>query len=164
MPADPVLLFAYGNLARGDDALAPLLLNRLQQAGVANVCGHPAKYLCDYQIQVEHVLDLQDCSRVVLIDAHANQSLPFRFYPLQVRQDTHYTTHGMSAETLLHTYRHTLRSDPPSSYMLAISGESFDLGQALSAHAQTNLDLAFDFCQTGFAGDDLADLDRLVTD
>ncbi len=163
MPPEPVLLFAYGNLARGDDALGPLLTEQLRADGVTRVCGHPAKFLTDYQIQVEHVLDMQDCAGVILIDAHARQSTPYRFESLQVRQDTHYTTHGMSPQTLLHIFRQTLQCNPPPSYMLSIAGESFDLGQDLSDYARNNLQLTLEFCKTSFNADDLVELDRFAT-
>jgi len=58
MSNNPVLLFAYGNPSRGDDAVAPLLLEAIKQYELTSVCGHPLTFLSDYQIQIEHVADL----------------------------------------------------------------------------------------------------------
>lgn len=165
MVADPapILLFAYGNISRGDDALAPLLVQRLLQHRTDRICGHPVVYLSDFQIQVEHVLDMQGCACMILVDAHTRQDAAFSFYRLRAQRDTHYTTHGMSPQTLLYTYRQTLDADPPPSYMLSLAGESFELGQDLSARASSNLELAFEFCQALFSQDSLDYLDQAAS-
>ena len=69
MSAAELLIFAYGNISRGDDALAPLLIERLKQQGIQHGCGCQIKYLSDYQIQIEHVMDMQSCQRLLLVDA-----------------------------------------------------------------------------------------------
>ena len=140
-----VLLFAYGNISRGDDALAPLLLERLQRQGISQACGCQLKYLSDYQIQPEHVLDMQDCERVLLLDADRSIDRAFRLYPVESRLETRYTTHGMSPSTLLHSYRQIFKREPPSCSMLAIGGHSFELGDRLSRQAEENLQEAFRF-------------------
>lgn len=140
-----VLIFAYGNLSRGDDALAPLLLEQLQQQQIQSCCGHPIKYLSDYQLQVEHVMDMQGCQRILLIDADVSLNKPFKFYPVLENKETHYTTHGMSPSTLLYTYRQVHQQSAPLTYMLAIRGISFELGQGLSEQASTHLKLASEF-------------------
>jgi hydrogenase maturation protease len=148
MPADPapILLFAYGNISRGDDALAPRLLERLRQSAVNSLCGHPLRLVEDYQIQVEHALDLQGCAAALLVDAHRDLQRAFSFYRLAARRDTEYTTHGMSPEALLATYQQTFAQAPPPSYLLAIAGQSFELGEPLSQHAVDNLESALRFC------------------
>jgi len=116
----PVLLFAYGNVSRGDDALAPLLLEKIQALGIIQVAGHPLKFLTDFQMQIEHVMDMQGCERILLIDADSSINQPYKFYPVKEQQDTLYTTHGMTPSTLLHTYRQVLNEPPPSTAMLAV--------------------------------------------
>ncbi len=156
MESEPVLLFAYGNLSRGDDALAPLLLERLQQQGIVTGCGHQLKYLSDYQMQIEHVMDLQGCVRVLLFDAAVDITESYQFYPITVGLETHYTTHGMSPSTLLHTYRQTLKETPPPTSMLAIRGEDFELGQPLTNDATHNLNAAFEFLTELLSADDFS--------
>lgn len=145
MPEKPVLLFAYGNLSRGDDALAPLLLEQLQSSGLNTACGRPLKFLCDYQIQVEHSADMHDCERVLLMDASQVLSKPWQFYEPELQQETLYTTHGMSPSTLMYTYRQVYHSEPPLTCMLAIAGFNFELGQGLSQRARFNLQQAKEF-------------------
>lgn len=149
-----VLLLAYGNLSRGDDALAPLLIDRIQQQGIASSSGYTLKYCQDYQIQIEHVMDMQQCERVILMDASQSLQKPIDFYPVQESAETCYTTHGMSASNLLHTYRQVHHEAPPDTYMLAIQGIQFELGQPLSSQAKINLNHAFVFLTELLSGGD----------
>ncbi len=162
MSLKPVLIFAYGNISRGDDALAPLLIEQLQDADLETVCGHPVKYLCDYHIHVEHILDLQGCERVLLIDAHQSLSQPYSFELVQPKRETSYTTHGISPPTLLSTYENTLSDQAPSSYLLAVQGHEFNLGEGLSSSAQNSLNQAFDFTLSILQQDDFQYWDKAV--
>ena len=157
----PVLLFAYGNIARGDDALGPLLLEQLQLA-LTEVCGHPLKLLNDYQMQIEHVMDLQDCERVLLLDADSSLDRPFRFYPVQQKLETHYTTHGMTPSTLLHTYQQVFHQAAPETSMLALQGSRFELGEKLSEQAQRNLETALQFLSPILSSTDFSLWDRML--
>ncbi|MDP2785684.1 MAG: Ni/Fe hydrogenase, partial [Sulfurimicrobium sp.] len=60
----PLLVFGYGNPSRGDDALGPLLLEQLAALNLPHV-----ELLTDFQLQVEHAVDLQGRERVLFIDA-----------------------------------------------------------------------------------------------
>lgn len=140
-----LLLFAFGNISRGDDALGPLLLQRMQQQNINQAGGYPLNYLQDYQIQVEHVMDMQDCERVILIDASQSLQQAYDFYCIQEQPESSYTTHGMSASNLLHIYRQVYHQPAPPTYMLAIEGNSFELGHPLSSKAEINLQSAYGF-------------------
>ncbi len=162
MPVKPVLLFAYGNESRGDDALAPLLLGNIQQKCLSCVAGHPLKFLKDYQMQIEHVMDLQNCERVLLIDADSSLDKAFHFYPVTASAESLYTTHGMSPGTLLHTFRKVLKQKPPLTSMLAIQGINFNLGENLSEPAQRNLQLATEFLISLLVSDDFRNWDEKI--
>ncbi len=145
MDSASILLFAYGNPSRGDDALAPSLLEHIQQANLTEACGYPLRFLLDYQIQIEHVIDLEKCTRVILIDADQSIDCAFRFCRLSEKNETRYTTHGMTPPTLLHLYRSLHLQSPPLTAMLSIRGHSFRLGEGLSELAQENLTQAAEF-------------------
>lgn len=146
MSVKPVLVFGYGNISRGDDALAPLLIERLQQQRPLHYCGHPIKFLTEYQIQIEHILDIQGCERVLLVDAHQALDQACNFKKLRPRLETSYTTHGVSPATLLSIYQQTLKQSPPPCYLLALQGQSFNLGESLSPMAEQSLQQGLDFC------------------
>lgn len=146
----PVLVFAFGNISRGDDALGPILISQLQQNDVTSVGGHVIKYLSDYQIQVEHVTDMHGCDRVLLIDASRSLQPPFQFEAVVAQEEFSYTTHVMSPRALLHAYQQVYRQTPPATYVLAIKGECFELGENLSSSARQNLDQAKQFIESLF--------------
>ncbi|MGZ8196374.1 MAG: hydrogenase maturation protease, partial [Methylosarcina sp.] len=61
----PVLLFAYGNPSRGDDALGPLLLEFVEaHCDLAEI-----DLLTDFQLQIEHILDMENRALVLFADA-----------------------------------------------------------------------------------------------
>ena len=100
MPNNTLLIFGYGNPSRGDDALGPLLLERLQAEPSPGV-----EYLTDFQLQVEHALDLEGPDLVLFIDAHLSCKAPFEFAQLQAESDRSYTTHAMSPAAVLQVYQ-----------------------------------------------------------
>ncbi len=136
------LIFGYGNPSRGDDALGPLLLERLQADGLTDI-----EFLTDFQLQVEHSLDLEGRDLVLFIDAHVSCSSPFAFTTLLPEGDRSYTTHAMSPAAVLQVYQQINRCPPPPSFLLSLRGERFELGEGLSPAAQANLEAALQFAR-----------------
>ena len=133
----PLLIFAIGNESRGDDALAPRLLRRLQQEGIAQ-----AELLDDFQLQVEHVTDLAGRERVLFVDADVSCDPPFHFSAISAAHDNSYTSHAMTPFALLHAYRQVYGTDAPPAFLLRIRGFHFELGAPLSGDAAANLEAA----------------------
>ena len=138
----PVLVFGYGNLSRGDDALGPLLLEHLEQQGsfLADV-----DILCDFQLQVEHALDLEGRQLVLFVDASVACTEAFEFAELQPARDKSYTTHAMSPAAVLSVYQTIKNQAPPPCFLLSIKGERFELGECLGSAAALNLQAACRF-------------------
>ncbi len=134
----PVLVFAWGNPSRGDDALGPALLEMLEsrqaQGEFAGV-----ELLTDFQLQVEHALDLQGRERVLFIDASVSAQAPYELHPLQAERDASYTTHAMSPGAVLAVYEQINDGPPPPAFMLSIRGYEFELGEPISQQARANL-------------------------
>jgi hydrogenase maturation protease len=137
----PILIFAIGNESRGDDALAPLLLRRLQ--GSIETAGR-IELIEDYQLQVEHVTDLLDRSAVLFVDADISCAEPFHFSEIAAEKDSSYTSHVMTPFALLHTYRQVYGTDAPPAFLLRIRGYDFELGNPLSDKAAANLEAAME--------------------
>lgn len=131
-----ILIIGIGNPSRGDDALGPLLIERLEALNLPNV-----ELLTDFQLQVEFALDLQNRQQVIFIDASLNAELPFEFTPVQAVEDHSYSSHALSPGAVLHAYR-KLYGEPPPAFVLAIRGESFELGEGLSDTAMKHLEIA----------------------
>ncbi|MFH2133744.1 MAG: hydrogenase maturation protease [Pseudomonadota bacterium] len=138
----PILLFAVGNESRGDDALGPLLLRRIQGSAPDAV-----ECLEDFQLQIEHAADLRERQQVVFIDADVSCEAPFLFSELRAAHDHSYSSHAQSPAALLHTYRQVYEDTPPQCHVLGIRGYGFELGEALSPEAAENLEQASAFLQ-----------------
>jgi len=142
-----LLLFGYGNPGRGDDALGPELITRIEEMQFANVeCQN------DMQLQVEHVTDLDGCDQVLFIDADMSCAEPYEFSKIAAAKDDSYTSHAMSPTALLHAYRRVYGKDAPPSFLLRVRGYDFELGDPLSDKATENLEAAMHqvvkFCST----------------
>lgn len=143
--APPLLVFGWGNPSRGDDALGPLCVEQLRTHCALE---DGVEFLDDYQLQVEHALDLVGRTRILFVDASLNCTGPFEVTPLQARQDASFTTHAMSPQALMQVFIDLHGAPPPPCTLLAIRGERFELGEQPSALAVENLKAATQWAQT----------------
>lgn len=141
-----VLVFAWGNPSRGDDALGPRLIERLA-ASQGGAAGSGPELLTDFQLQIEHALDLVDRDLVVFADAAASGPEPFGFGPVTPGPALSVSTHALSPGALLGVFRRVLGHKEPACYVLGIRGYAFDLGSDLSPQASANLDAALAFLE-----------------
>lgn len=151
--AKPLLLFAVGNLSRGDDALGPQLLSLIEASADLS----QLDLLCDFQLQIEHALDLRDRQLVLFIDAAVNLEGAFSFNQLQPTHDRSYSSHAMSPAALLQVYQQIQHCPPPPSFLLGIHGQQFELGAELSVSAAQHLQLATDWLLPLLSNPKLAD-------
>jgi len=142
----PVLVFGWGNLSRGDDALGPLLVNALREA-LPEACQGQVDFLDDYQLQVEHALDVVGRRQVLFVDASVTAAAPFEVTTLQPVADASLSTHSLSPQALLQVYQNLYREPPPPCVLLAVRGEAFALGEPLSANAARHLAAALAWAQ-----------------
>lgn len=136
------MVFACGNPSRGDDALGPLLLEKLQ----SRYAGDPRiELIDDFQLQIEHALDLADCGLALFIDAGMACAVPFSFSRLTAQAKSCYTTHAMHPAGVLAVYRETHQQVPPPAFLLSVRGYEFGLGEPLSAKGQAHFNAAMKF-------------------
>jgi hydrogenase maturation protease len=128
----PTLVFAVGNPSRGDDAVGPLLAARLEAAAVPGV-----EVLVDFQLQVEHALDLAGRERVIFVDACVDAEAPF--VEREVRADAGFatTSHSLAPAQVLETYRRVTGASPPPSLLLGVRAHHFELGAGLSPDTES---------------------------
>ncbi len=141
-----LLILACGNPSRGDDALGPLFLERLAtlQEQRSNAW-QDIELLTDFQLQIEHAVDLENRTLALFVDASVSCPAPFQWTRLQPVRDASYTSHALSPAAVLHVYQQINHAPPPPAFQLAIRGESFALGDPLSAVAEANLAAALEF-------------------
>lgn len=146
----PLLVFGWGNPGRGDDALGPLLVEQL--AGLVQKSSDRLECLTDFQLQVEHALDLQDRERILFVDASldvgSENDAPFRHRRLFPARDATFSTHAMTPEAVMQVFLDLHDEDPPPCELLAIRGERFELGEPLTPSAAAHLDAALHWART----------------
>jgi hydrogenase maturation protease len=133
----PILIFGWGNPSRGDDALGPLFVERIDALNLPGV-----ECLTDFQLQVEHALDLEERERILFVDASLDAAAPFRHRRLSPARDATFSTHAITPESVMQVYVDLQDDDPPPCELLAIRGERFELGEPLSPAAATHLEAA----------------------
>lgn len=141
----PILVFAYGNPSRGDDALGPRLLDQLAEKLQGTELEQHVDLLTDFQLQIEHSLDMVYRQQVVFVDASVSATDDFCFQPLHSQRDNSYSSHALSPAALLELYQQLHPSQPVAAFQLAIRGYDFELGQTMSAAACHNLQQGLDY-------------------
>lgn len=132
----PLLVIAVGNPARGDDGLGPALLERLADEGLEGV-----ELLLDFQLQVEHALDLVGRQAVLFVDAaRADAAGPDGVMLARIAPAASFPalSHALSPAAVLQVAQR-LGQPLPEAWQLAIEGASFGLGEGLSTVAQERL-------------------------
>lgn len=144
------MVLACGNPSRGDDALGPILLDRLQAwlesadfAGLAD----DFELIGDFQLQVEHALDLVGRRLALFIDAGQQTPAPFVFRRAQVIDSASPSTHSLPPESVLAVLARISQEAPPPAFVLCVRGERFELGEGLSPAATSHAEAAFELLQ-----------------
>lgn len=137
----PILVIGIGNPSRGDDAIGPACIAALE----AMVLPPEVELLTDFQLQVEHVLDLARCGQVVFVDVSVACTGQFSFEAIEPDMRVTPMSHALSPAELLGVYRRVHRTEPPPASVLAIRGFEFELGAPLSRRARANLEAAVRF-------------------
>jgi hypothetical protein len=117
-----------------------LLLRRIEAANFADVAT-----VEDYQLQIEHALDLDGAELALFVDAGRGGPSPFAFTEIFAHDGHAHTTHALAPEAVLEVFRRVRSRAPPPAFALAVRGESFELGQPLSVDGAQRLEAAWRF-------------------
>ena len=139
----PIVVLAVGNPSRGDDALGTELLEHAEALLRAEIDAGLIEFLTDFQLQIEHALDLQGRRMAVFVDASVKAD-GFAYERLYAERDHSFSSHALSPAAVLDAYLQ-LFGEPPPAWTLAIRGESFELFEPMSPLATANLASALEF-------------------
>jgi hydrogenase maturation protease len=140
----PLVVFAVGNPSRGDDAIGPVICGRLAKWLENEKLTDRVELIEDFQLNIEHALDLQGRELALFIDAGENTPAPFIFEQIFPSTAATHTTHALPPQAVLQVYRQMEGNDPPPSFVLCVRGEKFELGEPLTAAAGNHAVLAFE--------------------
>lgn len=141
----PLLVLGVGNPSRGDDALGPRFIERLSARLAAELGRRELEVLTDFQLQLEHALDLVGRRRVVFVDASVRAAPPFEYARVEPLRGPSVLSHAMAPAAVLDAYRTAVGGEAPEAWVLAIRGSRFELGQDLSSEASGHLEAALQF-------------------
>ena len=131
----PIVVFAVGNPSRGDDAIGPVLCERLAAWLAEQRLTERVELVEDFQLNIEHALDLVGRERAIFIDAGANTPAPYIYEPISPAAIPSHSTHALPPQAVLQVFRQTEGREPPPSFVLCVRGECFALGEGLSPEA-----------------------------
>jgi hydrogenase maturation protease len=141
--AAPIVVLACGNPSRGDDALGPLLLGRLDAWLAEEGLAGQFELIEDFQFQIEHALDLEGRAAALFIDAGQDTPGPYILQVVAADDTPGHSTHAISPAAVLAVYRRIVGGEPPPASVLCVRGQAFELGEGLSASATKNLEAAW---------------------
>ncbi len=139
----PVVVLAVGNPSRGDDALGPRLLARLETWLVAQGRAGEVELIEDFQLNIEHALDLQGRRLALFIDAGSGTPAPYTFTRLHAAAGLGSSTHALEPGAVLKVFEQTCPGPAPACFVLCVRGERFELGEGLSPAAEGHAEAAW---------------------
>jgi len=148
-----ILVLGYGNPGRGDDGLGPALADRIESLDLTGVTVDAA-----YQLNIEDAAAVADHDLVIFVDAAATGKEPFSVRRLTPAADITFTSHLVSAESILAISQEAF-SKAPECWLIGIRGYEFDLYEVFSEKAERNLSAAFSFITRkieGWKGSDMS--------
>lgn len=152
----PVVVFAIGNPSRGDDAIGPLLCARLDSWLLARGLAGGVELIEDFQLNIEHAIDLQGRALALFIDAAVNQEAAVVFRQIGPSATISHSSHALPPQAVLQVYLQTEGVAPPPSFVLAVRGVAFALGEAPGVAARAAMDEAMQKLEKLFAKPELA--------
>ena len=134
-----LVVFGWGNDSRGDDGLGPALLRRVEARGLEGVTT-----VEDYQLQIEHALDLDGADLALFVDAaragrRRSLSAKSRRAPKRPTRRTRWRPRPCSTFIDRCAARRRRRS------CSRVRGESFGLGEGFSPEGVKRLEAAWRF-------------------
>lgn len=139
----PLVVFCVGNPSRGDDALGPSLAERLLSWQAKSGREAEIEVVEDFQLNIEHALDLQGRRLALFVDASLACPRPCQFAAVLPASRLGAASHAMQPAEVLRVFMQTEGRMPPPAFVLAIRGESFTLGEGLSQAAAEHLAAAW---------------------
>jgi hydrogenase maturation protease len=152
----PILLLGYGNPSRGDDALGVLLLEQLSDSYNSTTGLQTVELLTDFQLQIEHALDLKNRQLVLFADASVANTKPIAFRQLHAVCDNSYTSHAMNPAAVMQVFQDIKKTAPPPCFLLTMQAVRFELGEGLSEIAVNSLQQALVLVEKLLAQPDLS--------
>ena len=134
-----ILVYGYGNPGRQDDGLGYNFIKEIEKKNIPNL-----DVDFNYQLNIEDANTISDYDIVVFVDASFRVAVDFSFEPLLPSKEIQFTTHAMSAQSVLHLCKQVYHKSPES-YLFEIKGYEWELGEGLTTNSKVALFKALRF-------------------
>lgn len=131
-----ILVLGYGNPAREDDGLGPMVVAEIERLALPNVAIYD-----NYQLVVEDAFDIAEADIVWFVDAARSGPEPFEIRALVPASEISLTSHSVTPEVLL-ALAQRYYGKAPIAYLMGIRGYAFEFAEGLSEQAKGNLQQA----------------------
>lgn len=135
-----LVVFAWGNVSRGDDGIGPLLAEKLRGLGLPELT-----VVEDFQLNIEHVMDFSGMTPLLFLDASVAIDKGIQLERIGASENGNFSTHAISPQALLNVYRESTGNTLPPAFLLHVAGEHFGLGDGLGDTARSAVDEAWSF-------------------
>ena len=136
MNALHTLVIACGNPLRGDDGVGPAAADIVKSWKLPGV-----KVLAVHQIVPELIDEIRKVERVLFIDAGTTIVRSFQAGIVELKKSRRFFGHHDNPANLL-ALVHELEGRTPVTWLVSISGLSFDHGEEITSNAQEHLHAA----------------------
>ncbi len=137
-----LIVFAWGNVSRGDDGIGPLLAEKLRALRLPKLV-----IIEDFQLNIEHVMDFGGMTPLLFIDASVGIDHGICLETIGATEDGNFSTHAISPQALLNVHRESTGKPAPPAFLLHVAGTQFGLGDELGQVASSAVDDAWSFLQ-----------------
>lgn len=138
----PVVVISIGNPSRGDDAIGAVLHEWLDGLLIRKGWTARVELLEDFQLQLEHAIDLRERALALVIDAGDHTPAPLQLYREVPTTAVAHTSHALSPGAVLQVFGLIEKADPPPTFVLCVRGEAFGLGDPMGAAATAHVEVA----------------------
>ena len=141
---DKTTVFFIGNISRGDDAAAIILLEKLRlDPDIEKLIDAGELELHEvWQLNPEHVYDMQDSSQVIFVDADTSKQDNAELRDVVASGSLAISSHRVEPATLLAMYKKVFNVKAPAAKLLAIGASNFELDSPISDTTRNNIELA----------------------
>lgn len=130
-----LLVLTIGNPYRGDDGAAPVLQSLLQgklRSSTEQNTNLSVVFEEVYQLQPEHIYDLENADWVLILDAEFNLEQPYRMVRVEASNNPAIGTHSVAPTDLLGYFNKLLSKPAPDCFLFTIRANDFDFVEHLS--------------------------------
>jgi hydrogenase maturation protease len=143
-----ILIYGYGNPGMQDDALGPVLAERIEEEGYDYI-----DIDANYQLNIEDAHTIGNYDIVIFADASISCNEPFELKKLEPAHEIRFSSHEMHPASVLALSRDINKGLMPQTYVLEIRGYEWEFMMEMTQQAAENLDKAVAYIKELAASD-----------